>query len=161
MELDATFWATVALFIFLALVVYLKVPGMIAKSLDERATKIGDELEEARRLREEAQNLLAEYQRKRTEAQAEADEIVAAAKREADTFAEDAARKTKEFVERRTALAEQKIQQAESQALAEVRSSAVDLAIAAAEHVVAGKVTGATADGLIKSSIAEVKAKLN
>jgi vacuolar-type H+-ATPase subunit H len=83
---DATFWALVALIIFLGIVVYMKVPGMIAKSLDDRADKISNELEEARKLREEAQALLAEYQKKRKEAEKEAAEIVEAAKREAETI---------------------------------------------------------------------------
>lgn len=159
--MDATAWALVGLIIFMGIVLYLKVPAMVTKSLDERADKIRDELDEARKLREEAQNLLAEYQAKRQAAQKEADEIVSAAKREANVLSEDAARKTAEFVERRTASAEQKIAQAEAQAMAEVRASAVDVAIAAAEQIVAGKVTGATASGLIKSSISEIKTKLN
>ncbi len=82
--LDATFFAFVGLVLFLALVVYLKVPGMMAKSLDDRADQIRNELSEAKRLREEAQHLLAEYQRKRKEAEAEAAHIVAAAEREAE-----------------------------------------------------------------------------
>jgi F0F1-type ATP synthase membrane subunit b/b' len=81
--MDATFWAFIGLILFLVLVAYLKVPGMMAKALDERADKIRDELAEAKRLREEAQHLLAEYQRKRKEAEAEAASIVAAAEREA------------------------------------------------------------------------------
>ncbi|WP_457298303.1 F0F1 ATP synthase subunit B family protein, partial [Phyllobacterium sp. P5_D12] len=79
MEFDATFYALVGLVIFLALMIYLKVPAVVNKSLDGRADKIRDELEEARRLREEAQSLLAEFQRKRKEAEKEAGEIVAAA----------------------------------------------------------------------------------
>ena len=93
--MDATFWALIALFIFLGVVVYLKVPGMIAKALDERAAKIRDELDEARRLREEAQQLLAEFQKKRKEAEKEAADIVAAAKREADALLEEAHKKTR------------------------------------------------------------------
>ena len=72
----ATVWATVALVIFLGIVVYLKVPGMISKALDARATKIRTDLDEARRLREEAQALLAEFQQKRKEAEKEAADIV-------------------------------------------------------------------------------------
>ena len=159
--MDATFWATVALVIFLALVIYLKVPGMVTKSLDDRAERVRDELEEARKLREEAQGLLAEYQRKRKEAEQEAGEIVAAAKREAEALATDAARKTDEFVERRTQVAEQKIAQAEAQALADVRARAIEVAVTAAEQILADKVTGKVADGLVKSSIAEVKSRLN
>ena len=159
--MDASFWALVALVIFLAGIIYLKVPGMVTKGLDDRSAKIRDELDEARKLREEAQALLAEYQGKRKEAEKEAEEIVAAAKREAAVLAEDAARKTEDFVKRRTALAEQKIEQAEASALAEVRASAIDVAIAAAEQIVADKVTGTTANDLIKKSISEVKSKLN
>lgn len=159
--MDATFWATVALFIFLAAMVYIKVPGMITKNLDGRADKIRDDLDEARKLREEAQELLAEYQRKRKEAEKEAESIVAAAKREADAMSLDAARKMEEFVERRTIVAEQKIEQAEAQALTEVRSSAIDVAMAAAEQIIGSKVTGKTASDLISQGIAEVKTKLH
>jgi F-type H+-transporting ATPase subunit b len=98
--MDATFWATVALLIFLAIVIYYKVPGMIAGQLDQRAAKIQNELDEARRLREEAQQLLADYQRKRKEAEAEAQGIVDAAKREAKALAADAKVKTEEYVAR-------------------------------------------------------------
>ncbi len=161
MTLDATFWAFVSLLIFFGVIVYFKVPGMLSKSLDSRADKIRDELEEARRLREEAQELLAEYQRKRKAAEVEAEEIVAAAKNEAVLFAEESARKTEEFVARRTAMAEQKIAQAESQAVADVRSVAVDIAVAAAEKLIAEKVTGAAAGKIIDQSIAEVKSRLN
>jgi len=159
--MDATFWATVALFIFLAAMVYIKIPGMITKNLDDRAGKIRSDLDEARKLREEAQELLAEFQLKRKEAEKEAEGIIAAAKREAEAMAVDAARKTEEFVERRTALAEQKIKQAEAQALTEVRSSAIDVAMMAAEQIISSKVSGKTASGLISQSIAEVKSKLH
>src|SRR5690606_33982294 len=81
--MDATFWAFVALVIFIAIIVYMKVPAMIGRSLDERADNIRKELEEARTLREEAQQLLAEYHRKRKEAEKEAGDIVASAEREA------------------------------------------------------------------------------
>ncbi len=161
MELDASFWALVGLIIFLGLLVYLKVPGLITKSLDDRSHNIRNELDEARKLREEAQELLAEYQRKRREAEKEAGDIVAAAQREAEVLAAEARQKTEEFVARRTAMAEQKIAQAEAQALTDVKASAVDMAVAAAEAIVAGKATGKTADKLIADGIAEVKAKLN
>ena len=159
--MDATFWALVGLIIFLAIVAYLKVPGMIAGQLDSRADKIRNELEEARKLREEAQQLLAEYQRKRKEAEAEAVGIVDAAKREAKALAADAKVKTEEYVPRRTAFAEQKIAQAERDAIAEVRGSAVDIAIEAARKVLGDKVDATTAGQLFKSSIDAVKTKLN
>ncbi|MCK5750447.1 MAG: F0F1 ATP synthase subunit B [Oricola sp.] len=158
---DATFWALVALIIFLAVVVYLKVPGMIGKSLDERAEKIRNELEEARKLREEAQALLAEYQKKRKEAEKEAGDIVDAAKREAEMITTEAKKKTEEYVARRTALAEQKIAQAEADAMDEVRGSAVDMALAAATMIIGDKVKGDTATDLFKKSLDEVKTRMN
>jgi F-type H+-transporting ATPase subunit b len=159
--MDATFFATVALVIFIGIVLYLKVPGMITKSLDERADKIRDELDEARNLREEAQQLLAEYQRKRKEAEKEAEDIVTAAKKEADLIAEDAKKKSDEFVVRRTKLAEQKIAHAELEALKEVKASAVDVAIAATENLLGDKLDKKTSGDLITAGIAEVKANLN
>lgn len=158
---DATFWALVALIIFLAVVVYLKVPGMIGKALDDRAEKIRNELEEARKLREEAQALLAEYQKKRKEAEKEAGDIVDAAKREAEMITTEAKQKTEEYVARRTALAEQKIAQAEADAMDEVRGSAVDMALAAATKIIGDKVTGDTATDLFKKSLDEVKTRMN
>ncbi len=159
--MDATFWAFAALVVFIGLMIYLKIPGQIAKSLDSRADKIRNELDEARRLREEAQELLAEYQRKRKAAEEEAASIIASARHEAENLAADAVKKTEEFVARRTAMAEQKISQAEAAALAEVRSTAVDIAIAAAQQVIAGKMEGKDADALVKRSIDEVKSRLN
>lgn len=157
----ATVWATVALFIFLGIVFYLKVPGSIAKSLDARADRIRNELEEARRLREEAQQLLAEYQRKRKEAEDEAKDIVSAAKRDAEAMKVEAKAKAEDYVNRRTAMAERKIAQAETDAVAEVRAKAVDIAIEAARSMLDGKVDAATAGKLFKGSLGEVKARMN
>lgn len=157
----ASVWTLVALIIFLGIVVYLKVPGMVGKSLDDRADKIRGELEEARKLREEAQQLLAEYQRKRKEAEKEASDMIAAAKREADIIVADAKQKTEDYVERRTALAEQKIAQAEREAVNEVRSDAVEIAVAAAGKLLEDKIDNKAAASLFKSSLAEVKTRLN
>ncbi|MBM7045086.1 MULTISPECIES: F0F1 ATP synthase subunit B [Rhizobium] len=159
--LDETFFAFVALLIFIGLIVYLKVPGMMAKSLDDRADQIRNELAEAKRLREEAQHLLAEYQRKRKEAEADAANIVAAAEREAQMLTSEARKKTEEFVANRTALSEQKIKQAEVDAMKAVRSAAVDLAIAAAESVLAQKTGGSVQSGLFNDAVNEVKTRLN
>ncbi|RWQ65862.1 F0F1 ATP synthase subunit B [Mesorhizobium sp.] len=157
----ATLWATVALVIFLAIAVYIKVPGLIAKALDARADKISNELEDARRLREEAQQLLGQYQRKRKEAEQEAADIVAAAKREADMLAAEAHQKTEDYVARRTALAELKIGQAEREAIGEVRASAVDIAVEAARTLLAGKIDAKADADLFKASLQDVKSKLN
>ncbi|HXV25316.1 MAG TPA: F0F1 ATP synthase subunit B [Alphaproteobacteria bacterium] len=161
MALDATFYALVGLILFFALIVYLKVPGMIAKALDARADKISNELAEAKRLREEAQSLVAEYQRKRKDAEAEAASIVAAAQREAEMLTAEAKQKTEEYVARRTALSEQKIKQAESDAINAVRAAAVDLAISAAEKVLTNKTDAAAQAALFKKALGEVKGRLN
>ncbi len=159
--MDATFWSLIALIIFFVVIAYFKVPGMIGKALDGRSDKIRNDLEEARRLREEAQQLLAEYQRKRKEAEAEAETIVSSAKREADALKADAERKTEEYVTRRTAIAEQKIAQAEGQAIAEVKAAAVDVAVEAAQNLMGKKMSGATGGDMFKKSLAEVKARMN
>jgi F-type H+-transporting ATPase subunit b len=157
----AQVWATVALVIFLAGAVYLKVPGMVAKALDARADKITGELAEAKKLREEAQALLTEYQKKRADAEREAAEIVAAAKREAEMLSAESRQKTAGFVARRTALSEQKIAQAETEAVSAVRAAAVDLAVAAAEKLIAANLEGKAGADLFASSVAEVKTRLN
>jgi len=163
--MDATMWAQiwsqVALVLFLALVVYLGAPKMIGKSLDDRAAKIKAELDAAKTLREEAQSLLAEYQQKRKDAEAEAAQILAAAQREASALAADAKAKTEDYVARRTALSEQKIKAAESEAVNAVRAAAVDLAVAAAEKLIAAKVDAGADAALFKNSVNEVKTRLN
>lgn len=159
--MDATFWAMIGLFLFLALIAYYGVPGMIGKALDARAERIRHDLDEARRLRDEAQQLLAEYQRKRKEAEQEAGDIVAAARREAEILVAEAKQKTDDYVARRTALAEQKIAQAERDAVAEVRGRAVDIAVEAAGKLLADKVDTGKDASLFKSALAEVKARLN
>lgn len=157
----AQIWAQVALVIFLGVVIYLKVPGMVTRSLDARTGKIVAELDAAKKLRDDAQALLAEYQRKRKEAEAEAAAIVAAAQREAEQLARDAQQKTADYVARRTALSEQKIKQAEVEAVNAVRSAAVDLAIAASERIIASKLDQDVSNSLFDTALGEVKSRLN
>lgn len=159
--LTDTFWALVALVIFLGLMVYLKVPAMIVGGLDRRAETIKKELDEARRLREEAQSLLAEYQRKAREAHEEAESILDQARREAAALAAEAKQRAEDYVARRTRMAEDKIARAEAQAVQEVRIRSAEIAVAAAQRVLADKVKGADADRLIDAGIAEVKNRLN
>ncbi len=158
---QAALWAFIALVLFIGLVVYLKVPGKIAAQLDERAENIAKQLADAKKLREEAQHLLAEYQRKRKEAEEEAEQIVASAKREAESLAAEAKQKTEEYIARRNALSEAKIKQAENDAVAAVRSAAVDLAVAAASDVIAAKADAKSNGDLFKQAVAEVKSRLN
>jgi F-type H+-transporting ATPase subunit b len=157
----ATLWAMIALFIFFGIVVYLKVPAMMTKALDDRAGKIRNDLDEAQKLREEAQQLLAEFQKKRKEAEKEAADMVAAAKRESDLIIEDAHKKTEEYVARRAALAELKIGQAERDAVNEVRSIAVDVATEAARAVLAAKLDEKAGAELFKDSLTALESKLN
>ncbi len=157
----AEFWVLVAFVAFLGLAVMMKVPAMMAKGLDDRAAAIRGELDEARRLREEAQELLAEYQRKTREAEDEAAAIIGQARREAESLAAETKKSLAEQLERRTRLAEDKIHRAEAQALSEVRSTAVDAALAAAERLIKTKVSSDTGTSLIDQSIREIKGKLN
>ena len=158
---EAETWVAVAFVLFVALGIYLKVPAMIAKLLDERADKISRELAEARRLREEAQALLAEYQKKRVEAEKDAANIVALARVEAQAYAEETRKKLAETIERRTKQASQKIAQAEAAAVKEVRTVATDAAIAAASKLVGEAVSGSKGAKFIDESIAAVKSRLN
>lgn len=159
--MDATFFAFVGLIIFLGILAYVKVPGMITGALDKRADQIRNELEQAKKLREEAQHLLSEYQRKRKEAESEAASILSAAEREAAILREDAKAKTEEYISRRTAMAEMKISQAETDAINEVRASAVDLAMIAAEKLIGAKVDSKISDDLFKASLGDLKTRLN
>lgn len=161
MELDAEFWVAVAFFVLLGIFAYLQVHRTALKALDERSGRIKNELDEARRLRDEAQAVLADSERRRGEAEKEAAEIVTMARAEAERVAADARTKAEEFVTRRTKMAETKISQAEAQALADVRSAAAEAAVAAAGKVLTDVAKGAVADTLIARGIGDVKAKLN
>ena len=159
--MDATFWVGAAFVLFVGILVYLKVPGMLTGVLDERAKKISDDLDQARELREEAQVLLATYQRKQRDALKEAEEIIAHAKEEAMREAEQAEKKLEESVARRQQAALNKIALAEAQAENEVRDAAVEIAIAAATAVVAQQVQGDRADALVNTAIQDLRRHLN
>ena len=155
------FWVAVSFVGFIALIVYYRVPKAVSDALDKRADGIRQELEEARRLREEAQGILADYERKQRDAEKEAEEIIELAKRESEALAEETRRTLQESLERRAKLAEQKIARAEEQAVEEVRMKAVDVAIAAARSVIEKKMTPAAAAKLVDQNIRELKGTLN
>ena len=155
------FWVAVSFFGFVALLFYYKVPASIGEALDKRALEIRAELDQARKLREEAQAILADYKQRQQEANEEADKIIALAKREAEILAAETQEKMRETLKRRTALAEDKIAQAESQAMSEVRSAAVVLAAEATRRILADKVDAPLSDNLISDSINDLKSKLN
>jgi F-type H+-transporting ATPase subunit b len=161
MHLDATFFALVALVIFLAIVVYVGAFRKVGASLDERAQRIQKELDDATTLRKEAESLLAEYKQKRLEAEKEAAAIIAQAKSDADEYAAETRRKLSESIERRTRQAEQKIAQAEANAMKDVRAAVTEIAVAAASALSAGQVKAGKAGDLVADSIAAIKSKLN
>ncbi len=154
-------WVAVSFIGFILLIVYFKVPGKVSKMLDDRADLIRQELDEARKLREEAQTRLAEYERKQRTAEKEAEGIIALAKEEAEALAAETREKLQDTLERRMKLAEDKIARAEEQALGEVRTAAVNIAIAAAEQIIDEKMTPAASKKLVDQSIKDLKGKLN
>jgi F-type H+-transporting ATPase subunit b len=158
---EAEFWVAVAFVVFVGTLAYFKVHQMLVKSLDDRRDRIKAELDEARRLKAEAEALFATYQRKQQEAEQEAQAIIAGAKAEAERLAAEAAAKIEDFIARHTKMAESKIAQAEAQAIADVRSAAAEAAAAAAETILSNTVKDKVADELIAKGIADFKAKLN
>jgi F-type H+-transporting ATPase subunit b len=159
--MNSTTWVAVAFVILMLMFIRAGVPSMITKALDDRAAGIKAEIEEARRLREDAEKLLADYKRKYAEAETEAKAIIDNARREADAMKIEADRSLKETVARRTKQAEDKIARAEAQAVGEVRAAVVETATAAAQKLLAEKATGANGAALIDQSIRDLKSRLN
>jgi F-type H+-transporting ATPase subunit b len=159
--LETENWVAIAFLCFLSLLAYLGAHRKILDAIDQRQARIKSELEEAHRLREEAQALLAEFQRKGREAEGEAEAMIAGAKAEAERLTAEAKTKVEDFVARRTKMAEAKIVQAEAQALADVRSAAADAATAAAEIILSAAAKGKVAEDLLTQGIADVKSKFN
>lgn len=155
------FWVAISFLVFVGILVKMGVPAMITKALDDRADMVRKELDQARRLREEAQDLLADYQRKQRAADDEAKAIIEEARREAEAMKAESARTLKEQLERRTKLAEEKIARAEAQAVSEVRAAAVDVAMSTAERIIADKMTADGGAELMSRSIRDLKGKLN
>lgn len=160
MLLEAEFWVAVAFVVFMAIA--WKVGGFSAmtKGLDGRASRVRHELDEAKRLREEAAAVLADYKRRRSEAEKEAASIVASARAEADRAAEEGHRKLDDFLARRTRAAETKIAQAEAQAEAQVRAAAAEAAVRVSETILRERMQGEAAQGLIRSSLGEIRTRM-
>ncbi|MDW4497313.1 F0F1 ATP synthase subunit B [Sulfitobacter sp. D35] len=158
---NTDFVVLLAFLVFIGVLVYFKVPGMVGSMLDKRADGIRSELEEARSLREEAQSLLASYERKQKEVQDQADRIVAHAREEAEVAAEQAQADLAKSLERRMAAADEQIASARSAAVREVRDQAITVAVAAAREVIAKQMTASDANKLIDDSIAQVETKLH
>jgi F-type H+-transporting ATPase subunit b len=154
-------WVAIAFIILMAMFAWLGIHRTVLTALDHRAQRIKAELDDAKRLKDEAAKLLADYQARRASAEREAQEIVTNAKAEAERIAAEARTRMEDFVARRTKTAENKIALAEAQALADVRAAAAEAAVAAASTVLSQSVKGSVADDLLAKGIAEVKAKLN
>jgi F-type H+-transporting ATPase subunit b len=158
---DPETWVAVAFVILMGLFAYLGVHRTLLKALDNRSERIRSELAEAKRLKEEAAKVLADYKTRRASAEREAEEIVTSAKAEAERIAAEAKAKMEDFVARRTKSAESKIALAEAQALADVRAAAADAAVQAAATVLSQSVKGSLGQDLVAKGIAEVSRKLN
>jgi F-type H+-transporting ATPase subunit b len=157
---EAEFWVAVSFFLFIGVLVYLGVHKRVASALDARALRIGKELDEARRLREEAETLLVDYRRKLGNVVSEVDNIIALAAKQAESLAAETRQSLKEHIERRIKLAEEKIARAEVEALGELRNDAVDLAIAAAQNLITAKLTPDRANELVSGSTKALKTLL-
>ena len=157
--LEAEFWVALAFLIFLGVLAYYGAHHKLVHGIDRRRDRIRAELDEARRLKKEAQALLASYERKQQEVEREAQAIIAGAKAEAERIAGEAAARLQELIARHTKMAEERIGQAEAQALADVRSAAADHAVAAAEVILARTVKDKVADDLVMDGIADLRAR--
>lgn len=157
----AEFWVAVSFVLFLAAIVYFGAHKKVAVALDARATAIAKELADAKALRDEAEAVLADYKKKSSNAAQEAQDIVDLAAKEAKALAEETSQKMTEQFERRMKLAKDKIAQAKTDALRDVRVAATDAAIEAAQSVIAKKLSADQANKLIEASIGDLKSKLN
>ncbi len=160
MHFDAEFFVAVGFILFVLLLGYLSIHSRIAAALDNRTQHVTSELAEAKRLRDEAEAVLASFKTKAAAAEAEAAAIVAQARIEAEALAKEAATRLEDFVARRTKQAEVKIGMAEAQATADVRAAAADAAASAAEIVLRGEVKGAAAADLLSKDIAALERQL-
>ena len=158
---NTDFVVTLGFIVFIGILFYFKVPSMLGGMLDARAEGIQSEINEARSLREDAQSLLASYERKQQEVQAQADRIVASAKDEANAAAEKAREELGKSIERRIAAAEEQIASAEASAVKEVRDQSVTIAVSVAREVIAKQMTAASGNSLIDDAIAQVDTKLH
>lgn len=158
---DTNTYVTLAFLIVIAIAVAVGVPKIIGGFFRSRAENVRTQLDEARSLREEAQKMLADFQKRQREAEEEAEGIIEQAKKDAKIMSEDARQKMDEQIARRRKAAEERIARAEAQAIAEVRGKAADLAVAAASTIIADRVDAKAQGALIDKAIADVGTRLN
>ena len=154
-------WVAVGLIIFFGIVIAAGVPKLVAGLLDAKAAKIQGDLDEAARLRAEAEAMLAQIRQEKAEAEAQAADLLATAEADAKRLEADAKARIEESTARRQALAERRIAQAEAQATTEVKAAAADLAAKAAQDILTARLAGAKSDPLIDAAIAQIGDKLN
>jgi len=157
---DPSFWVLVAFVILIGSVIK-PVMRIVGTGLDDRAEAIKQQIDEAVKLREEAQEALAAYQRKQRDAAQEAEDIVTRAKAEADRLAEKAAADLEASLARREKQAMDRIAQAEAQAIDDVRNAAIDVAVSATRKLLSEQVDDAKADALIDDAINDLPGKLH
>jgi len=160
MSFDATFWVALSFFIFIFLVAK-PIGRAIGGALDNRSSKIKSELDDAMRLKEEAQAVLALYQRKQKKTLENSEEIIAHAKSEAERIIENAKSSIEDEIEKRTTLAVQKIAQTEARVVQEIRENAVDITISAAREIIMEDLDKDVADSVIDTAISDIGRKLN
>jgi F-type H+-transporting ATPase subunit b len=158
---NTDFVVLIGFLLFVSILFYFNVPALLAGMLDKRADGIKSELDEARALREEAQTLLASYERKQREVAEQSERIVTQARADAQAAADQAKEALQASIERRLQAAEDQIGSAEAKAVRAVRDRAVEVAISAAGELIAGQMAAADANALIEQSIAEVEARLH
>ena len=161
MEFDAEFYVLLGFVVFVGVLAYFGTHRFVLKALDARGEAIAAELAQAAKLRDEATALLASFEKKTAEAEANAAAIVAEARAQADQLADEAADRLKEFIARRTKQADAKIALAEAQAAAEVRAAAAEHAARAAEIVLADQMKGSAGADLVTREIGEIKGRLS
>ena len=158
---NAELWVAAGLLLFFVILAVVGVPKLVAGALDAKAAKIQSELDEAARLRAEAEALLAQIRQEKAEAETQAAEMLAAAEADARRMEVEARARLEESLTRREAMAERKIAQAEAQATAEVKAAAVELAAAAAERILADRLAASSTDPLADQAIAQIGPRLN
>jgi F-type H+-transporting ATPase subunit b len=158
---DSEFWIAVGFVIVIGIFLYKRLPAFVGAALDARATAIAKELDDAKRLREEAEALLAQYKEKAKSVEQEAEAILNEARENAERFSDEARTALKAQIERRAQVAQDKIAQAEAQAMSEIRTLAADAAVAAAEKLIAARIDEKRAGDLIAASLKELPGKLN
>jgi F-type H+-transporting ATPase subunit b len=158
---EPDFWEGLGLVIVVCGFLYVGVPGMITGALDKRAKEIEAELTQALQLRKEAEVVLTNYRERAKEADKEAETILRDAKADAERFAEEARTALRAQLERRAKQAQDRIAQAERQAILEIRTLAADAAASAAEKIITSRIDDQKAGALIAQSLGELPAKLN